>query len=117
VTWIELRLTRDPDGGTLFELEHVAHVDDEKWLEFGPGAVGIGWELALSALALHLDSGEAVDPAAGMAWTVSDEGREFMTLSSEAWYDANIAAGTDPDQARAAADRCLAAYTTPPPAE
>ena len=27
---------------------------------------------------------------------MSDEGREFMTLSSLRWQDANIEAGTDP---------------------
>jgi hypothetical protein len=48
---------------------------------------------------------------------MSEEGREFMTLSGEAWFEANVAAGTDADQARAAADRCLAAYTTPSPSE
>ena len=37
VSWIELRL--DPDGdGTRFTLEHIAHVDDARWAEFGPGA-------------------------------------------------------------------------------
>ena len=29
VSWIELRLSPEPDGGTRFELEHIAHVDDE----------------------------------------------------------------------------------------
>src|SRR3954467_12124353 len=43
VSWIELRLTPEGDG-TRFELEHIAHVDDTKWAEFGPGAVGVGWD-------------------------------------------------------------------------
>ena len=34
-----------------------------------------------------------------------------MTLSSERWRDASIAAGTEETSARAAADRCTAAYT------
>jgi hypothetical protein len=47
-----------------------------------------------------------------MAWAASAEGREFMTLSSQRWCDASIAAGTDQADARAAADRTTAAYTT-----
>jgi hypothetical protein len=34
-----------------------------------------------------------------------------MTLSNEAWRDADIADGTDPEIANAAAVRTLAAYT------
>jgi len=34
-----------------------------------------------------------------------------MTLSSQRWRDADIAAGTDEAAARAAAGRCTAAYT------
>ncbi len=113
VSWIEVRLSADPAGGTRFELEHVAHVDDERWAEYGPGAVGIGWDLSLLGLARHLDSGEGI-AGKGMAWMMSDEGRAYMAHCSEAWFDANLAAGTDPAAARAAADRCLAAYTGPP---
>ncbi|EOD68620.1 SRPBCC family protein [Amycolatopsis vancoresmycina] len=113
VSWIEVRLT--PEGsGTRFELEHVAHVDD-RWEEFGPGAVGIGWDSALVGLVLHLSApGTAVDPEAAMAWMMSPEGIRFMTASNDAWYEADVAAGADPAQARAAADRTLKAYTTPP---
>jgi uncharacterized protein YndB with AHSA1/START domain len=113
VSWIEVRLT--PEGaGTRFELEHVAHVDDH-WDQFGPGAVGIGWDGALVGLVLHLSApGTAVDPEAAMAWMMSPEGIRFMTASNDAWYEADVAAGADPAKARAAADRTLAFYTTPP---
>lgn len=63
VSWIELRLSPEANGGTRFELEHIAHVDDERWTQFGPGAVGVGWDLTLSGLARHLASGASVDPA------------------------------------------------------
>src|SRR5215467_7143981 len=63
VTWIELRLSGQAAGGTRFELEHIAHVDDERWAQFGPGAVGVGWDLGLLGLAMHLASGASVDPA------------------------------------------------------
>jgi uncharacterized protein YndB with AHSA1/START domain len=115
VSWIEVRLT--PEGeGARFELEHVAHID-ERWDEFGPGAVGIGWDGALVGLVLHLAApGTAVDPEAAMAWMMSPDGIRFMTASNEAWYEADVAAGADPAKARAAADRTLKAYTTPPEA-
>jgi uncharacterized protein YndB with AHSA1/START domain len=115
VSWIEIRLTSEGDG-TRFELEHVAHVDDH-WEEYGPGAIGIGWDGALVGLVLHLSApGTAVDPEAAMAWMMSPEGIRFMTASNEAWYEADVAAGADPAKARAAAGRTLKAYTTPPEA-
>lgn len=114
VSWIEVRLTPGAEGGTRFELEHTAHVDDERWAEFGPGATGVGWDLGFMGLALHLSSGAAVDPQESAAWGASAEGREFMTLSSRLWCEENIAAGEDEAAARAAADRTTAAYTADP---
>jgi uncharacterized protein YndB with AHSA1/START domain len=110
VTWIEMRLAASDDGGTHFELRHTVPVDDQ-WSEYGPGAVGVGWDLGLRGLALHLASGAAVDAAAYMAWTASDEGRRFARLSSEGWRDASIAGGATPDEANAMGDRTTAAYT------
>ncbi|MFF9210680.1 MULTISPECIES: SRPBCC family protein [unclassified Streptomyces] len=111
VSWIELRLTPQGEERTRFELDHIAHVDDTKWAEFGPGAVGVGWDGMLVGLTLHLSTGEAVDPAEGMAWMTSEEGRRFYAESSEAWYAANVASGEDERRAREAADRTTAAYT------
>jgi uncharacterized protein YndB with AHSA1/START domain len=111
-SWIELRLTPDADGGTRFELDHIALVD-ERWGEFGPGAVGIGWDMMIMGLYLFLSSGSArsVDRAEAEAWVGSEEGRRFMKLSGEGWCAADIASGADETEARAAADRTLAAYT------
>jgi uncharacterized protein YndB with AHSA1/START domain len=111
VSWIELSLTEEPTGGTKFTLVHLASVDDTRWSEFGPGAVGVGWDMMVMGLAEHLRTGEAVDPSAAMAWVASDDGREFITTSSERWRDASVAAGTDPEEARTAAERTTAAYT------
>ncbi|HTN22892.1 MAG TPA: SRPBCC family protein [Solirubrobacteraceae bacterium] len=110
VTWIELRLTPEPGGaGTRFALTHVAHVDD-RWEQFGPGAVGVGWDLGVLGLAGHFGSAAVVDPSEGPAWLASEEGRSFVVLSSRGWCDANVAAGADPDGARAAAERTTVAY-------
>lgn len=117
VTWVEVRLSPTDHGQTLLELEHTAHVDEQRWAEFGPGAVGIGWDMALLGLSLHLSGNEMSGPEAAMAWMVSEEGRQFMTTSGEQWHDAHLATGEDPVTVRACADRTIAAYTAPPPAE
>ncbi len=111
MSWIEVRLT--PEGkGTRFELDHIAHIDGEFQDQFGPGAVGIGWDMGLWGLANHLSDPDTVmNPESAAAWMVSDEGRRFMKMSSDAWADADIAYGTDPAKARALADNTYAAYT------
>ncbi|MEV0810056.1 SRPBCC family protein [Micromonospora sp. NPDC050200] len=117
VSGIEVRLTPEADGRTRFELEHVAHVDDERWAEFGPGAVGVGWDMGLLGLASHLAAdGAGVAPEEAAAWLGSEEGRQFITLSSESWGEASVVAGTDPEAARAAVARTTAAYTGAPAA-
>ena len=110
VSWIEVRLVAEP-GGTRLVLDHIALVDDERWAEFGPGAVGVGWDAGLMGLATHLASGQSVAPGEGAAWAASADGRRFMSLASQRWCDASIAAGTGEADARAAADRTTAAYT------
>lgn len=111
VSWVTVTLTPVADG-TRFELEHVAHVDDERWAEYGPGAVGVGWDLAVLGLAQHLSDPTAdVPQEARTSWTESGEAARFMTRASEAWRDANVAGGADPDAAAAAGARTTAFYT------
>jgi uncharacterized protein YndB with AHSA1/START domain len=114
-SWIEVRLTEQPDGQIRLELEHVAHVADELWAQFGPGAVGIGWDLALIGLARHMSGDEPMDPQQSAAWMGSADGRQFITLSSEQWSQASIAAGTPTTEAQAAAERTVAFYTSSEP--
>ncbi len=104
VSWVDLSLSASGDE-TKLQLDHSAPVDPEMWAQFGPGAVGIGWELSLMGLAEHL-----VDPTVVPREEVPDLS-DYMHGSSAAWGEASIAAGTDPEEARAAAERCAAAYT------
>ena len=90
---------------------HIAHVTDERRDQFGPGAVGVGWDLALVGLARHMSGGTPMDPQQGAAWVGSDEGREFIVLSSEQWCQASITAGTSATEAERAAARTTAFYT------
>ncbi|MEU9509700.1 SRPBCC family protein [Micromonospora sp. NPDC048170] len=117
VSWIEVRLTPVEDGRTRFELDHVAHVGQERWDQYGPGALGVGWDLGLLGLASHLAAdGSGVTPEESEAWMVSEEGRRFVTASSERWGEASVADGTDAGEARAAAERTTAFYTGTPTA-
>ncbi len=66
---------RTRPGGGRHALHPGAHrVDDERWVQFGPGAVGVGWDLGLLGLRLYLaGDGTPVDPAAFQTWSASDE--------------------------------------------
>jgi len=103
-------------AGTRLELEHILQINEQRWAEFGPGAVGVGWDMGLMGLAIHLSSGRAVNPAESAAWLASEEGKRFIPLSNHQWRDASVSAGTDEAAAQAAADRTLAAYTGSPTA-
>ena len=50
VSWVELRLAPEGEGRTRFALEHIAHVEDELWAQFGPGAAGVGWDQGILGL-------------------------------------------------------------------
>lgn len=112
VSWLEVRLI--PDGeGTSLELVHEAHVDPYLWGEFGPGAVGVGWDLGLMGLGLHLESGAPVDPAVAAAFPVSPDGVEFVRRAATGWADAAVQDGDEAGPAQEAAARTVAMYTTP----
>ncbi|MET8522159.1 SRPBCC family protein [Nocardioides sp. NBC_00163] len=112
MSWVDATLTAS-GGRTLLRLEHSAPVPPEQWKEFGPSAVGIGWEQMLLGLALHLSAPEAekMDPMSPDALPAMIE---HTKGSAAAWVEADIAFGTSPDQARAAGERCVAAYTAMP---
>jgi len=119
ISWVTVRLA--PDGeGTLLTLEHIVHASDvdQHWAQFGPGAVGVGWDLAFLGLGRHLESGgAAVDRDAAQAWMGSEAGKAYMRTSATAWAEAHIAAGENPETARAMAQRTIAAYTGATPTE
>jgi uncharacterized protein YndB with AHSA1/START domain len=110
VSWVHVRLTELSDGGTRLQLEHIAHVPDDFWSQYGPGAVGVGWDLSLRALGTYLTTGGAIDPNEAATWLTSEEGKEFVRRSSDEWGRASINAGTDEALAGEAAARTTAFY-------
>lgn len=58
-THVSVRLTPEGDDARLtLEHQHTGETDSEFWIQFGPGATGVGWDLALLGLALHLMTGQ-----------------------------------------------------------
>lgn len=114
VSWVNVDLVQEREGVTRLRLEHVAHVPGDFWDRYGAGAAGGGWDLALLGLHMHLSGDTSVTPETAMEWLGSPEGKSYVTESSNAWCASAIAAGEDPDAARAAARRNIAAYTGEP---
>jgi uncharacterized protein YndB with AHSA1/START domain len=111
-SWITVRLTPVDDGHTRFELEHAGVDDPDFWAQYGPGAAGLGWDMGLMGLALHVPHPDRpVDKDAVAAFMASPDGVEFLRRSSEAWCTAHLESGADPETARGMADRSFAAYT------
>lgn len=118
ISWIAVRVDPEGDGARL-TLEHSAYADVEAqfWKQFGPGATGVGWDLALVGLAQHLHAGANM-PQEGDGWEKTDEGIRFITASSAHWGEASIGLGTPRADAEAARDRTTAFFLgVEPPAE
>lgn len=112
VSWVKVRVADGGDGAARLSLTHTQHVSDH-WDRYGPGATGVGWEMGLLGLALHIAQPDAPKPDEA-AFAASPDGKALITGSSEGWERAAIAAGTDPEAAHAAATRTTAAYTGEP---
>jgi len=113
VSWIDVTVAPER-GKARMTLEHTAIIEDH-WNQFGPGAVGIGWDLAITGLARHLASGAPVDQATAMAWMSSANGKTFMSQSGEFWRAADVASGEDPVAAKTRSDRTIAFFRGEPP--
>jgi uncharacterized protein YndB with AHSA1/START domain len=105
ISEVEVRLSSgDQPGITTLALVHTAVVPDERWSEFGPGAVGVGWDLTLLGLTMFL-AGESIDdPEERAKIAFTPEGQQFMVESSKAWGAAHEAAGASAAEAASAAE-------------
>ena len=110
-SWVLVSLKEVSNGSTQFELEHLTPADDAIWEKFGPGATGVGWDLAFLGLAVHLDANEAVDRTETKVWLGSDAGKAFISGCSEDWCRASIADGAKEQSAKEAALQTTAFYT------
>lgn len=114
VSWVRVTLDEPEPGRTRLHLEHIAYPDAEFvkfWDQFGPGAVGVGWDLSLLGLAEHLQSGWDKPPETDTEWIRTDNYKGFVIGCSNGWRDAAIAHGEDADAATGAAERTAGFYT------
>lgn len=111
---VSIRLIELGPDSTRVELESTvaAHaLPPGMWEQYGPGATGIGFEMGLLGLSLHVTGDTSVTPETAAEWQVSPEGRAFSRAAADAWARAHVAAGATEQQARSAADATYAFYT------
>ena len=110
-SWVDV-LLEGSDASTTLTLRHTAElIDRDRWDMFGPGAVGVGWELGLMGLAEHLTTQATMDHEEVEAWSASPDGRDYLTGAATGWGEAAAAAGDDREAATSAAARTAAFYT------
>ncbi|CAN5429048.1 SRPBCC family protein [soil metagenome] len=108
-SWVEVRIASEGDGRSRFTLSHICPID-EHWETYGPGAVGVGWDLTIIGFAYHI-AGLSTDHFKDESWMLSAETKAFIFGASEDWSRAAIAAGDNPAHAEAAARRTAGFYT------
>jgi uncharacterized protein YndB with AHSA1/START domain len=96
---------------TALTLRHTVG-DDDHWATFGPGAPGVGWDLALLGLAYHLRG----EPLEESDLEGTPAGLAFMRRSASEWGAAHEASGAPADTAREVADRTSSFYAPDPEA-
>lgn len=106
---VTLELDSDDDATELV-LRHTVP-DDDQWAQFGPGAVGVGWDLPLAALAVLL-SGKTLP--AGEEIMADPRIADLMRQSATAWGAAHQASGVSVETAREAARQTSAFYAPEP---
>lgn len=110
VSWVEVSLRAEGES-THLELRHIAH-PEAHWDKFGPGAVGIGWELGLMGLDRHIaDPSATKPPEADESWYASPDAKRFIRSSAEGWAEADIGGGEDAQKARDVAEATRKFYS------
>ncbi|MBC2907839.1 SRPBCC family protein [Streptomyces cupreus] len=112
---VVVRLTPDGEERTVLELEHVAVVPEEFWGQYGPGATGVGWDMVLLGLGMHL-AGGGFTPEQAQEWATSDEGKACHTRAGELWGAAYAASGADAEAVESTTKATIAFYTGAEPA-
>ena len=109
VTWVDADVAAEGPDRARFTITHTAH-HSEQWDTFGPGATGVGFEMGLLGLDMHLTDPDQPKPDP-LEFAMSRDGKALLTGSGRAWGETAIAGGAEPELARAAAASTIAFYT------
>ena len=110
VSWVSVRLEPAGEDAARLELTHLYIIDPEWEAKYGPGAGGVGWDLALAGLDLHATGAVSAPVESSADWFASQNYRDLVEASSAAWAEAHIASGASEAEARAAAARTAAFF-------
>lgn len=100
------RSSSSSSSKTSIELMHTFPIDSH-WKKYGPGAGGVGWDMTLVGLALHM---AGLPKPSEEDWMGSKEAIAFTERSSEKWREAAVESGEDEAHAKEAADNTKAFY-------
>lgn len=112
-SWVSVTIEQT-DEGALLTLEHEHPTNDQSqahWDQYGPGATGVGWELAMLGLDMHLSGDGRSTIEAGETWAGGADGKAALREWSEAWGMAHVEAGADAQIAMETAERTASFYT------
>ncbi len=113
VSWVSVTVEEAKDG-SLLTLEHEMPTDpgsEAHWAQFGPGATGVGWDMAFIGLDVHLSGDDQSILDAGVAWAEGEQGKATLRTWAEEWGKAHVKAGTPAETANDMANRTAGFYT------
>lgn len=113
VSWVSVTV-EVAKGGARLTLEHEMPTDPRSevhWAIYGPGATGVGWDLAFVSLDVHLSGDGQSSLDTGVAWAEGAPGKATLRTWAEDWGDAHIKAGAPVATANEMADRTAGFYT------
>lgn len=116
-SWLDVEVAEASPDRTVVRISHTVPTDDDHWRTYGPSAVGLGWDLTTEGLAMHLAANGADVSEAGLAWSTSPEGVEFLRRCGETWFQADVRGGVPEEDARARADASVGFFTAEPDAD
>lgn len=105
--------SKTPKDGAFLTLEHELPSDEKSeahWEQYGPGATGLGWEMAIFGLDAHLSSDGQLHLEAGAAWAEGSQGKITLRIWAEAWGEAHVRAGAPAQTARGMDERTTGFY-------
>lgn len=106
VSWLKVEMMSENDKTHLY-VEHLAYAEGKHFEIYGPGATGVGWDLALVGFGYYVRTAQSIDDTDFMA---SPEAKNIISFCSKEWGDATFRAGFDKQESILAASNTAKFY-------